>query len=55
MLTYPEVLQTISTISGLGGVALAGYAAFFAHRVHGTVKELHETLKNQRREPGGTS
>jgi len=46
--TYPEVLQTLSTASGFIGASCAVYATFLAHRVHGTVQALHQTIKDQR-------
>jgi hypothetical protein len=52
MLTYPELLQTLSTVSGFLGAGCAVYATFLAHRVHGTVQELHETIKDQRPSEG---
>ncbi len=52
--TYSEILQTISTASGLvtgiTGAGCAVYATFIAHRLHGTMTDIHETLKQQRKD-----
>lgn len=46
-LTYTQLLQTISTFSGLLGAGCAIYATFLAHRIHGTARAIHQTMRDQ--------
>ena len=41
-MTYSEVLQTVSTLTGVAGFV---YIAFIARRLHGAVNQQTEDLK----------
>lgn len=54
-MTYSLLLQTVSTICTVVGVSCAVYAALFAHRVHDTVRDIHETVKAQQARDRGAA
>lgn len=46
-MTYQLVLQTISTLTGLVGVATVVYVTFLAKRLHGAVSEVKDSVAEQ--------
>lgn len=52
-MTYPEILQTISTVTGaltgLGGLTCAVLALVLGHQAHAKLSDIHAAVTGQQR------
>lgn len=49
-LPYPQILQTITTVTGLVSTGCGVFATILAHRAHATLNDVHQTLKDRKGE-----